>query len=311
MIFDYKAKKLSLILLTISLIVCGYLVWHYREMFVRIFDIEVQYLIILSGLFTLVQLVNGYKIFVIVQFFGSKMKTLDWVGLPYMTSYLNYLPGNAGSGITAVFLKKKYNLPYTKFISVSGALFVLYLFCFSTACLVLMGIIWATKGYTNGYLASIFALIIVSIVGLRFLPIDFIKGQYRASNWFRSILRGFDDIRKDHLLVGALVANSYVQLFLLGMIIHCTFLALGFSVNYLDGLLLGIITSISKFQYLIPGQLGIREVFIASAAKLIQGSFGEGIVVAVTDRIVSGVITIIFGNIFILTTIKKIQNWKE
>ena len=129
---DYRINKLSCFLFTISLFVCAWIVWSYRNLFHLVLEIEVKYIVVLVALFMIVQLVNGYKVFMIVRFFGSRMRTIDWIGLPYLTSYLNYFPANAGTGVTALFLKKRYELPYTKFASISGTLLLLQLFCLST-----------------------------------------------------------------------------------------------------------------------------------------------------------------------------------
>lgn len=303
---DYRINKLSCFLLIISLIICAWIAWSYKQLFGLILEIEARYLIILVVLFVVVQLVNGYKVFMIVRFFGSRMKTIDWLGLPYVTSYLNYLPANAGSGVTALFLKKKYDLPYTKFASISGTLLLLQMFCLSTAGLLLMGLIRISKGYVNVYAVAGFLFIFLAVIGLRLLPVRIVKGQSRVGNWFKSALIGFDDLRRDHTLIMRLMLNSYLQLGLMGLIIYFTFMSLGLLVGYLDGLLLGIVTSVSKYQFLFPGLLGLREMFIASITKMVQGSFSDGVIVAVTDRVISGVATIVLGNIFVWMIIHRI-----
>jgi len=303
---DYRINKLSCFLFIISLIICAWIVWSYRNLFNLLLEIEAKYVVILVALFVIVQLVNGYKVFMILRFFGSRMRTIDWIGLPYVTSYLNYLPANAGSGVTALFLKKKYDLPYTKFASISGTLLLLQMFCLSTAGFLLMGLIRIHRGYVNGYALGGFLFIFLVVIGFRFLPVGFVKGQSRLANWFKSALMGFDDLRRDHTLIIRLMLNSYLQLALMGLIIYFTFMALGLLVGYLDGFLLGIVTSVSKYQFLFPGLLGIREMFIASVTKMVQGSFSDGVIVAVTDRVISGVATIVLGNIFIWMIISRI-----
>ena len=292
----------------ISLLVCAWIVWNYRDLFYSILRIKPGYVIILLCLFILVQLVNGYRVFMIVRFFGAHIKTFDWICLPYITSYLNYLPVNAGSGATAVFLKKKYNLPYTKFVSMSGALLLLQMFCFSTSGLLLMTFIRIVKGHTNGYAVMVLLFIAAAVIGTRFVPVGFVKGESRVSNWIKSALTGFEDLRKEKSLLLSLMINSYLQLALMGLTIYFTFMSLGLLVDYLDGLLLGIFTSVSKYNFLFPGQLGLREIFIGFVTKMVQGSFNDGIIVAVTDRVISGVATIFLGNIFMWMIIRRIRD---
>lgn len=309
---DYRINKLSCIFLIISLIIFGWIVWNYRELFSLILEIEARYFIILAVLFVIVQLVNGYKVFMIVRFFGIRIQTIDWIGLPYMTSYLNYLPVNAGTGAMAIFLKKKYGLPYTKCVSISGTLLLLQMLCFSTAGLLLMGLIRINEGYVNPYAVGGFLFILLGVIGLGLLPINIVKGESRIANWIKSTLLGFDDLRRDYRLILRLMLNSYLQLALMGLIIYFTFMSLGLLVSYLDGLLLGVVTSVSKYQFLFPGLLGFREMFIASMTKMVQGSFSDGIIVAVTDRVISGVVIILLGNIFIWMLIrKKIRTFVE
>jgi uncharacterized membrane protein YbhN (UPF0104 family) len=304
---DYRINKLSFIFLIISLIIFGWIVWNYRELFSLILEIEAGYFIILVVLFAIVQLVNGYKVFMIVRFFGIRIKPIDWIGLPYITSYLNYLPVNAGTGVMAIFLKKKYGLPYTKSVSISGTLLLLQMLCFSTAGLLLMGLIRISKGYVNGYAVGGFLFIFLGVIGLGLLPVRIVKGESRIANWIKSALLGFDDLRRDYSLILRLMLNSYLQLALMGLIIYVTFMSLGLLVSYLDGLLLGVVTSVSKYQFLFPGLLGFREMFIASMTKMVQGSFSDGIIVAVTDRVISGVVTIFLGNIFVWMLIKRLK----
>ncbi|MFH2013091.1 MAG: lysylphosphatidylglycerol synthase transmembrane domain-containing protein [Pseudomonadota bacterium] len=302
-------NKTSFLFLILSFLLCFWIVWHYRELFHLILKIKPGYAILLFLLFAVIQVVNGYRIFTIVRFFGLRMKRFDWIGIPYVTSYLNYLPINAGLGATAVFLKKQYDLPYTKFVSISGALLLIQMFCFSTLGLFLMGLIRIIKGPISYYLDGAFLLILLAIIVFRFVPVGFIRGESRITNWFKSSLDGFDDIRKDRSLIVSLMLQSYIQLGLTGLTIYFTFMSLGLLVNYLDGLLIGIVTSVLKQQLLffMPGQLGIREVFIAGITKIIQGSFGDGVVVAFTDRIVTGVTTIILGNFFIWKFMQRLK----
>ena len=305
---DFKINRLSCCLLVISLLVCAWIVWNYRDLFYSISKLKVGYVITLLCLFLLVQLVNGYRVFMIVRFFGARIKTFDWICLPYITSYLNYLPVNAGSGATAVFLKKKYNFPYTKFVSMSGALFLLQMFCFSTAGLLLMIFNRIAKGHTNVYAVIALLFIAAVVIGARFVPVGFVKGESRVATWISSALDGFENLRKEKNLIITLMLNSYLQLALMGLTIYFTFISLDLFVNYLDGLLLGIVTSVSKYHFLFPGQLGLRELFIAFATKIIQGSFSDGVIVAVTDRIISGVATIVLGNVFIWAIVYRVRN---
>jgi uncharacterized membrane protein YbhN (UPF0104 family) len=309
--FGHKRNMFSLVLLIASILICFWIVYFYRDLFSRIFDISLQYVIILSALFIIVQLTSGYKLFLVVRSFGPKMEMSEWIGLPYFTSYFNYLPGNAGSGMTAVFLKKRYDLPYTKFLSMSGALFVIYLLCFSTAGIFLMGLLWIKTGYSDNYIITVLFSILLFVAFCRFFPVHLTKQESRVLNWLRSILIGFDDLRKNSSLIKNLIVCSYLQIALLGAIIYSTFLALGIKVDPVIAFLLGVITSIAKFQFLVPGQFGIREIFFAFVTKLLDGSFGEGMVVAVTDRVVSGVITIILGNFFTWAVIDKSANLRQ
>lgn len=305
---DYRINRLSCFLLAISLLICSWMIWKYGRLFGLILEIEITYVTVLLILFVSVQFVNGYKLFMIVKFFGASMRTIDWIALPYVTSYLNFLPVNAGSGATAVFLKKKYDIPYTKFVSISGTLLLVYLFCISTSSLLVMGLIGIAGGEINGLAVMIFLGISLGVGGLRFLPLRVVKGKTRFRNWIKSALEGFEDLRSARGLMVNLMINSYIHLGLLGLIIYATFLSLGLLVNYLDGLLLGIVTSVSKYHFLFPGQFGIREMVIASVTKIVQGSFEDGVIVAVTDRVISGVATIILGNIFMWLIIPRIRD---
>jgi uncharacterized membrane protein YbhN (UPF0104 family) len=182
------------------------------------------------------------------------------------------------------------------------------LFCLCTAAFLLIGLIRITGGQISGYSALIFLLIALGVIGIRFMPLTVIKGQSRIMSWLKSTVAGFDDLRRQQALIVRLMVNSYIQLILLGLIIYFTFLSLGLVVNYLDGLLLGVVTSVSKYHFLLPGQLGLREMFIAFVTKIIQGSFNDGVIVAVTDRVISGVATIVLGNIFSLMILRKIAD---
>ena len=73
---------------------------------------------------------------------------------------------------------------------------------------------------------------------------------------------------------------------------------------------IGIVTSISgaaikDILRTIGQRFPAAEIIIASATKIIQGSFEDGVVVAITDRVISGAATIVLGNIFIWTIIRK------
>ncbi len=302
---DYRLNRLSLALLFLCLAVCAWIVWSYWPHLALLAQISPAYAAILFFLFGLVQLVNGYRVFLLVRFFGARVRLWDWIGLPYLTAYLNYLPVNAGTGTTALFLKRRYALPITKFISLSGTSLMLHLFCFSTAGLLLTAWMGIRDGRLNHYALGGFLLILLVVLGFRLLPLKFLKGQSRLGKWAESVLTGLYDLRRDRRLMTSLILNSYLQLALMGLGMYVTFLSLGLSVSYLEGLLLGIVTSVSKYHFLFPGLLGIRELFIATASKAVQGSFGNGVAVAVADRVITGLATILLGNLFLVRLLRK------
>lgn len=246
---------------------------------------------------------------------GIRLAFGDMFGLLMVTNLISLvLPVRGDLAVTALYLRKKYNLPITHFVSMLYGGTILLAICLSftgAICLVLV----AAEGIVpNVYIVGIIATLGVMSFLLGWLPTGLIQGEYWVMKRLRAAVEGWERLRSDRALLAqlAMLIMSGIALFCIWM--YLSYRMLGFEIRLLPAVVAGVVVSISFFAAITPGNLGIREALLGFTSQLLGFGFAEGVAVTLLQRAVSILVFLGFGgfySVFIMRTLMTSGSGEE
>jgi len=209
-----------------------------------------------------------------------------WAGL------VNYLtPFVGGTGVRAVYLKRRHKLPYASFVSVQTATYSLL---FALSSIVGLGSLLILPSVERGArvgLAVTLSLILVSSLAVHRWPFRVPNGSGPIQGFVRRTLEGLGEIRRADLtrLIALLGANLLAQAISLTL----AFATLGVPLRPPEALLIASLSSFSVLLAITPAALGISEGIVVFAATVVHLHAPTALAAAALRRLVSFSVTVI------------------
>jgi uncharacterized protein (TIRG00374 family) len=301
-----KTKKTIIISITILIII--FIVFYlYKNInsFKSLKNINYLYLIPIGILTILSLYINGIALNLYTKPFNLSLK--EHFSMSLATSFLNLItPFRGGMGFRAIYLKKKYDFPYSKFIA---TLFGNYIIIF--IIISILGIISTIFFYlqTNIFIFNFF-LLFIGILLITSLSI-MTNFRFKTNNYFtesyNKIMDGFNVLKKNKKLMFYICLISILNIFILTIINHLTFLGLGFKISYFESAFLSIINTLSTLINITPGSLGITEAFYFVSAKSLNIPTEISILASLIIRSISIIIILSTGGIAYIKLIKSMK----
>ena len=83
------------------------------------------------------------------------------------------------------------------------------------------------------------------------------------------------------------------------------FNSLGIDISMQKALLITTISGFSSIVSITPGNLGVQEIFTSVAAAMLGQNIVDGVLVSIVDRLITMIITLIFGSFFMFAFKKE------
>jgi len=185
-------------------------------------------------------------------------------------------PLRAGDALKAVYLKKKANLPYTHFLSILIATYVLSFLVVAVIGLVVLSASPNIPG-PPGLLAAFAISAAACLLLLRAkppLPFEIVE----------KVWSGWEMIRENRVLP-SLIAILAFNLASSTLAMMAAFASFGASVGLMQALMLAVVNSYSRLITLTPGNLGAKELALSYTLALFGGSLEEGMAASVVVRV--------------------------
>lgn len=260
----------SVVLLLFTVFIVSYVSAHWTE-FTRL-ELVNPGLLFLLAIMVFVNLYGtGRSMDTVLHPLGLRLGRFETFGLASITRLSNQIaPGKLGLALRATYLKRKYKLPLTQFVSTLAAVQIVTYFISSALGVVMITILWQ-RG-SNPALLPFFLLLagvlVVLLILLLFSP-HIQERKHKFFNYFIKAINGWHTIRQDrHAL---LLAGFWVLINIISqvLIIFAAFNSFGAGIGITEA---AFITSINIFSVVIgitPAGLGISEGLIVGAASAI------------------------------------------
>ena len=264
-------KSASLILVVAFAAWAAVYLYQHPENLMALRNVSAGSLVVLAGLALLKLAAMGMFTWINLDALGIRLGFWEWYGLSAMTAMGNYLIAfRGGAAIRGVYLKSRYNFPYSLFLSTVASL---YLLTFPTnaflGLLALAGVtLWL--GISQPALTLFLLVCIAGPVGflilIRWVP----QFSGRWASKLNLVIEGWKVLTVKPSTVVKLILASVFNSLVTVLMIHFSFHALGVELPLVKSGVLGVLYLISAMVPITPAGLGFAEATLVLAS----GAFG-------------------------------------
>ncbi len=261
------------------IIYLGFYIYGHSNDFKSLLDVPIQYLFFIAIAHIVIIFFNGLFIKFTIQPFGKDIGYEESFFVSVLTAAGNYFfPVGAGTGIKAVYLKKKFKLAYTDFMSTLSGNYILVFLINSLLGLIALFVLRnsaseAVVSTIGLVLGGIFvSMLILAFYGFPKTIISWLskrKAVKRVADLIAQVLRGWNIITEHKTLMFKLISVTVGNFLITMIIVKLATAALGFSIGFWPLVLYTALGALSLLLNVTPGSIGIREaIFIFSSAVL-------------------------------------------
>jgi len=260
-------------------------------------DLTISFLIAMCLFFN-----NGAIIaFLTAQQYHTTIKIIDMVLLPFMMHLWSFIiPFRGGLLFSAFFLKTKYRMKGSQSIAIG--MYTIYINLILTGC---CGIYFVIKNdllfslWTVCSLLCLFSPVVIWIIKHILDGLEFQNPS--ILNNLKNIIASVNESSRKLLLnvrVGVIVfALTFFNLILYIFFLYWITSILHFASSLDKIVMFALMMRLSTFVRVVPGNMGIQEVFSGGAYYLVGGSINDGLMIALFIRFLSLVLTFSLGTV--------------
>jgi uncharacterized membrane protein YbhN (UPF0104 family) len=292
-------KVLSFSILLICLLWIGLYIRNNPSDFSGIRELSAGVVAILAVVLIIDTIILGLFNKVLMDHLEVPLKFKEWYGLSIVSNLWNYiLPFRGGAGIRALYLKKVQLFSVSDFLGTMLALYFISFLVNSFIGLFCVFTIYFKYTVIHIPISFFFGVVFILMGGSIFLSP---KIPY-AKNWFLekvfSVLRSWDNIRKEGDLIARLILVVVVHAVLELLTVYASFAAYSIQASLIQCLFISTIFSFSVLLKITPGSLGITEALMVIGANTFGITPGQSLLAAGLIRAVNMCLIFLIAPIF-------------
>lgn len=306
----FKYIKVALTILILYLFIQYFL--NNQQDLNAVLNTPIQQLVYIFILFSLMIFFDTLFLEVILKKFNKTITTLESQYITVISYIGNYfLPLRGGAVIRSVYLKKKFNFPYSNFIS---TLYGYYIIVFLVNSLIaLTSLVFIQLRYDTIsiplyiFFGTVFVMmLILSLFKIPLEKLDIQKPSIlkKIVDVVKNILNGWNMIVTDKKLLIKLTILSLLRFFSSALLFYVQFKALDIEVSFLNVLIYNCLSGVSLLVSLTPGSLGIREAIFLITSNILGITNDQVMQLALLDR--GMVVITLLISLIIFYTLSKI-----
>jgi uncharacterized protein (TIRG00374 family) len=260
--------------------------------------------------------ISGFFNGVILKPCSIVIKVRELFAIAVMTSIGNYiLPFRGGLGLRAIYLKKKYNFPYSYFMSGMMGIFLIFFLTNSLLGLGSLMLLYCYRGVVSPALYFIFGFVLL-LVFLPFLayfkdfsysrkikplendtPLYFFLSKNHAgwlalllqklSEFLARAIKGWLQISRNPTAIFQLVLLTLLNCAANTVLLYYGFLSSSVKPDILGLLMISSLLSVSGLVNITPAGLGIQEAAIVFSSGVLGISMTQSLMASLFVRFVS------------------------
>lgn len=278
------------------LVIFAYFITQNVHEFRDLLRVSPLLLFLILALALMISISHGLINFLLYRSLGAGVGLLESISLAAANSLANLLPFAGGMVAKGIYLKQRFGLSYTRFLSATMALFVIMVASSGAVGLATLAYVHQIVGMeippllVAGFLAMLLSLAILWVPP-SLLP----SGRWTVQ--FEQFLNGWHFMRRQpRLLLQLLLLQLGLMLVLAGRY-WAAFHLMSQPTTFTDCLLFAAGTTLTQLVTITPDGLGIREAIVGGTATLLGFDLGASVVAVTIDRLVSTAMTIALGSL--------------
>lgn len=268
--------------------------WLYRYIslhsvdFVKAFHLNYGIVVVLFLLSALSLYINGLIIKTLVNKLGANLNNREGLLVSLATSLFNLItPFRGGVFFSAIYLKKKHNFDYTKYlVTVGGSYVILFLFVCVVFFVAVIGM-WARYHFFNLPLFLIFLGLFLFLLGLIIIHPTFVNYKGWFGRWLQRLAAGWNMIRSDRKMLMMLALYNCLYLLLGFIFMLTTLVSLGSPLVIFPMLFLFSSAFLTFFINITPAAVGIYETVMLLVSGLVSIPISNVLLFAIIFRVVT------------------------
>lgn len=284
-----RLPKMLLTLLVISIFAVYFIL--NRTEFRPLLDVNASLLIAVAALNIFAIFVNGLFTKAILIPFKKHISITESFHVSLISSVGNFFaPAGAGFGLRAIYLKKKFGLAYSDFLSTLAGNYIIVFFVSSLAGLLSL---WLLKDKQDSqyivlllvFLAIFAGSLTLSLVRIKIPTIN--TRNKLLGPVFRNLERvvnGWSSIVKDKMLMLRLTAITILNVSATTILIWAIISSLHLQITIGALLLFSVLSSLSLFINITPANLGVKEAVYLFSSGILGFSTTQILSIALIDR---------------------------
>lgn len=246
---------------------------------------------------------------------GVNIKYIRTVEITCITQAANcFLPLQMGTAIKAIYLKKLYKMPYSKYISIySGTSIIQILVSCLQLIFCLLLLITHSEANMNVALAVIIGILFVILVTIILMvkKKELILRIIPLKKYTLGILDGFYCLLENRRAIKVSIWARAVNAVLGGIRFWAIYYILGVSQGIVLGMFSFGVYATSLIVQILPGNMGISDALVGLTQSLAGSSFDVGMAVVIINRLFSYLVSIIGFLIFVIPFCKRYSRTKS
>lgn len=220
------------------------------------------------------------------------------LGLATINTLGNQLPFSGGLVAKGIYLKKRYELSYTTFLSATVSLFLGFMTANGIIGLItLLSLSFFQQINPNGVLVFGFTMMTLSI-SMQWIKINYDFLPEKWKRYMKQLMDGWQVFRKNIGLWMILICLQIVSTFLTAGRFWVSFRFLSQDIPLTHCLLFSAATILTQLISIAPGGIGVREGIVAGIAAIMGVDPGISAIAVGIDRLLATSIIVITGSAF-------------
>lgn len=286
------------IIVLLAFVILGVFITRNVDRLVKLFQLSYDRLLLLAFLALISSLFNGWVNHLLYTYLGLNIPFLSSYGLATVNTLANQLPLSGGLFAKGIYLKRKFDLPYTKYFSATIALFIVFLATNGTIGLTLLNVFHWSMGTPSPFLINFgFGLMITSIF-LLWIPLQIAILPEKWRGYLRKMNEGWLVLKKNQILLISLIGVQLLAILTMGLRFWLAFRFFAQEMSFHLCILYASATILTRLVSIIPGGIGVREGIVAGMAAVFGFEPGVSVIAIGLDRLVSTIVVAILGTGF-------------
>ncbi len=309
---DYRRQLINILSVFVVVLLIFYL-YNNRNTLTSLKNIKWQQITWIIVLDTAAFLIGSLQNQSLINQFGLKVSFLDSFLLQYSNNYLNKILPTIGGGAAfrAIYLKRKYQFPYSQFISTVAGIYVISFLSAALIGVFCLWLIYIQHGEFNLIILMAFVGILLSCLFIIIFSPQIPQGNNKLLKLLRSVINGWNTIKQQRRSILIYTIFSIIILLLSALQTLISYQALGVKTDIVSMVFLSTLGIILVLINFTPDGIGIKEGIYIFSANLVQIPGSVLVLGSLVLRGISFCTTLILGGIsywILMRQLKRLES---